>query len=242
MKLYFITHLLITPSCQEWMIYECCYGRRHSPLLLPLRFYSLVWIITVTNSSCSRMAFWIEREGESASEREAAIERREAWEINSSELTLRGPGTAEYCSSGGEMGRWRGGRKEKNPYAAREMNLMISGGRGEDHHSLLLTIKIRLASTVSTLASVKAWQRREGGQPPRGCLRVCHVNYGDPTVPFTDCSGLKEIHNPFILASTVTDSISAPSFLYFGNLLFAVFAAMFSLNPKSAILASKYLT
>lgn len=55
------------------------------------------------------MAFWIEREGESASEREAAIERREAWEINSSELTLRGPGTAEYCSSGGEMGRWRGG-------------------------------------------------------------------------------------------------------------------------------------
>ena len=147
------------------MIYECCYSRCHSPLLLPLRFYSLVWIITVTNSSCSRMAFWIEREGESASEREAAIERREAWEINSSELTLRGPGTAEYCSSGGEMGRWRGGRKEKNPYAAREMNLMISGGRGEDHHSLLLTIKIRLASTVSTQASVKAWQRREGGQP-----------------------------------------------------------------------------
>lgn len=99
------------------------------------------------------------------------------------------------------------------------MNLMISGGRGEDHHSLLLTIKIRLASTVSTLASVKAWQGREGGQPPRGCLRVCHVNYGDPTVPFTDCSGLKEIHNPFLLASTVTDSISTPSFLYFGNLL-----------------------
>lgn len=57
------------------------------------------------------------------------------------------------------VGRWgdgEGGRKEKNPYAAREMNLMISGGRGEDHHSLLLTIKIRLASTVSTLASVKA--------------------------------------------------------------------------------------
>lgn len=22
----------------------------------------------------------------------------------------------------------------------------------------------------------------------RGCLRVCHVNYGDPTEPFTDCS------------------------------------------------------
>lgn len=41
-----------------------------------LRFYSLVWIITVTNSRCSGMAFWIEREGESVSEREAAIERR----------------------------------------------------------------------------------------------------------------------------------------------------------------------
>lgn len=86
------------------------------------------------------------------------------------------------------------------------MNLMISEGRGEDHHSLLLTIKIRLASTVSTLASVKAWQGREGRQPPRsappfhpvlGCLRVCHVNYGDPTVPFTDCSVLKDIDNPF---------------------------------------------
>lgn len=167
-KLIFVTHLLINPSCQEWMIDECFYSWCHSPLLLPLRFYSLVWIITVTNSSCSQMAFWIEREGESAREREAATEKREAWEINSSELTLRGPGTAEYCSSGGEMGRWREARGKKNPYAAREMNLMISGGRGEDHHSLLLTIKIRLASTVSTLASVKAWQGREGGQPPVG--------------------------------------------------------------------------
>lgn len=102
-KIIFVTHLLINPSCQGWMIYEWCYSWCHSPLLLPLRFYSLVWIITVTNSSCSPMAFWIEREGESASEREAAIERREAWEINSSELTLRGPGTAEYCSSGGEL-------------------------------------------------------------------------------------------------------------------------------------------
>lgn len=151
------------------MIYECWYSWCHSPLLLPLRFYSLVWIITVTNSSCSRMAFWIEGEGESASEREAAIERREAWEINSSELTLRGPGTAEYCSSGGEkglVGWWWGLREgKKNPYATREMNLMISRGRGEDHHSLLLTIKIRLASTVSTLASVKAWQGREGAHP-----------------------------------------------------------------------------
>lgn len=58
------------------------------------------------------------------------------------------------------MGRsgWRGpkGEKKKNPYAAREMNLMISGGWGEDHHFLPLTIKIRLASTVSTLALVKA--------------------------------------------------------------------------------------
>lgn len=99
---------------------------------------------------------------------------------------------------------------------------MISGGRGEDHHFLLLTIKIRLASTVSTLASVKAWQGREGGQTPPPRLRVCHVNYGDPTVPFTDCSGLKEIHNPFLLANTVTDGISAPSFLYFGNSLLLV--------------------
>lgn len=156
--------------------------------------------------------------------RERQQQREEAWEINSSELTLRGPGTAEYCSSGGEMGRWgdwgrEGGWKEKkNPYAAREMNLMISGGRGEDHHFLLLTIKIRLASTVSTLASVKGWQGREGGQPPPH-LRVCHVNYGDPTVPFTDCSVLKEIHNPFLSANTVTDSIAALSFLYFGDRL-----------------------
>lgn len=133
------------------------------------------------------------------------------------------------------VGRWGdggGGRKEKNPYAAREMNLMISGGRGEDHHSLLLTIKIRLASTVSTLASVKAWQGREGGQPPRGCLRVCHVNYGDPTVPFTDCSGLKEIHNPFLLASTVTDGISALSFLYFGNSLLLFLLPCFIKPPN----------
>lgn len=152
--------------------------------------------------------------------RERQQQREEAWEINSSELTLRGPGTAEYCSSGGEMGRLRAGgglKGKKNPYAAREMNLMISGGRGEDHHFLLLTIKIRLASTVSTLASVKGWQGREGGQPPR--LRVCHVNYGDPTVPFTDCSVLKEIHNPFLSANTVTDSIAALSFLYFGDWL-----------------------
>ena len=156
-------------------------------------------------------------------EREAAIERREAWEINSSELTLRGPGMAEYCSSGGEMeGGWvegwgSKGKKGKKSLCSQRNELDDLRGRGEDHHSLLLTIKIRLASTVSTLASVKAWQGREGGwegtpPPPHGCLRVCHVNYGDPTVPFTDCSGLKEIHNPFfLLASTVTDDgISAP--------------------------------
>lgn len=132
-KWYFVTLFLLNPSCQEWMIYECCYSRRHSPLLLPLRFYSLVWIITVTNSSCSRMAFWIEREGESASEREAAIERREAWEINSSELTLRGPGTAEYCSSGGEMGRWRGwggGAKGKKSLCSQRNELDDLRGAG----------------------------------------------------------------------------------------------------------------
>lgn len=125
------------------------------------------------------------------------------------------------------------------------MNLMISEGRGEDHHSLLLTIKIRLASTVSTLASVKAWQGREGRQPPRsappfhpvlGCLRVCHVNYGDPTVPFTDCSVLKDIDNPFFMASTVTDSISSS---VFWQLVIAVFTGMFHQTPKSAELGLK---
>lgn len=87
------------------------------------------------------------------------------------------------------------------------------------YHFLPLTIKIRLASTVSTLALVKAWQERKGwgrgrggrvewkrvgvgeGAPPptphpKPCLRVCHVNYGDPTVPFTGYSGLKQIHTP----------------------------------------------
>lgn len=46
------------------------------------------------------------------------------------------------------------------------------------------------------------WKRVGGerGVPPspplHPCLRVCHVNYGDPTVPFTDCSGLKQIYPP----------------------------------------------
>lgn len=39
-------------------------------------------------------------------------------------------------------------------------------------------------------------------------------------MPFTDCSGLKEIHNPFLLASTVTDGISAPELYIFWLFLF----------------------
>lgn len=66
------------------------------------------------------------------------------------------------------MGRWRvggcrggggggeGGSKGKKSLCSQRNELDDLRGRGEDHHSLLLTIKIRLASTVSTLASVKA--------------------------------------------------------------------------------------
>lgn len=60
--------------------------------------------------------------------------------------------------------------------------------------------------------------------PPRGCLRVCHVNYGDPTVPFTDCSSLKEIPKSFLLASTVTDGTSSPIFIFWHLINVAVWS------------------
>lgn len=81
----------------------------------------------------------------------------------------------EYCSSGGEMedggwraggevggggvrrgGVWPKGKKKKKSLCSQRNELDDLRGRGEDRHSLPLTIKIRLASTVSTLASVKA--------------------------------------------------------------------------------------
>lgn len=66
---------------------------------------------------------------------------------------------------GGQGGRWGGSeegrsvaerKKKKKSLCSQRNELDDLRGRGEDRHSLPLTIKIRLASTVSTLASVKA--------------------------------------------------------------------------------------
>lgn len=56
------------------------------------------------------------------------------------------------------MGRLRAGgglKGKKKSLCSQRNELDDLRGAGEDHHFLLLTIKIRLASTVSTLASVK---------------------------------------------------------------------------------------
>lgn len=180
-----------------------------------LRFYSLVWIITVSNSSCSGMAFWIEREGERGSNREKRPERltpvSSLWEAH---------GTVEYCSSAGEIegGRWV--KEKKKSLCSHRNELDDLRGEGSDgggvmvvpggnRHFLPLTIKIRLASTVSTPAPVRhGCGGKGGGTPP--WLRVCHVNYGDPTVPFSDCSHwlLKYIHKTlFFFAHTLTNSL-----------------------------------
>lgn len=68
----------------------------------------------------------------------------------------------------GEGGNWgrEGGWEEKKIPMQPQKWTWWSQMWGESHHSLLLTIKIRLASTVSTLAPAKAWQEREGGHPP----------------------------------------------------------------------------
>lgn len=58
---------------------------------------------------------------------------------------------------GSEEGRSVAERKKKKKSLCSQRNELDDlRGRGEDRHSLPLTIKIRLASTVSTLASVKA--------------------------------------------------------------------------------------
>lgn len=111
------------------------------------------------------------------------------------------------------MGPWGVGgigKEKKNPYATREMNLMLSRGRGEDHHSLLLTIKIRLASTVSTLASVKAWQEREGGHPPVGVWEFAMWTMETPRcLSLTAQVPQRTAQVLYLLASTVTDGISS---------------------------------
>lgn len=66
---------------------------------------------------------------------------------------------------GGNRGREGGWEEKKIPMQPQKWTWW-SQRWGESHHSLLLTIKIRLASTVSTLAPAKAWQGREGGHPP----------------------------------------------------------------------------